>query len=465
MYTLYPHQTYAIDWMMEREMDKEAPGGLLCDEMGLGKTITTIHLLLKKKVSRTLILGPLAVLQQWTKAILNSGPAVYERTKHEWIYKGGNILQGRVYVCNYDKLLSEPSAFEMDWGRIICDEAHTIRNSSGERYKRLKALTTKYMWLLTGTPIVNSKKDIGSLVALFHTSVKSNNNPSLEEAHLWMKNYALCRTAAQLRSTLHSAFPKDPTILTHTLAFETEKEANFYYGIQGKLSADLQALMMDDSSNIMVILQLLLRLRQISLHPQVYINAKKRQTPSYTRPDWTDDSTKVNAIVNILTEEKESHGYVLFCHFHEEMDLLKERLAKVDCVGSIETYHGKLTSAERASVLQRAEHAVCTEKTKHTILLAQIQTAGTGLNLQFMDRVIFTSSWWTAALMDQAIARVVRIGQSSEVVIHHLTLEEEDETVINIDRFINKRVEIKRELCKTLLDSANHSVMDDFQDK
>jgi hypothetical protein len=73
-----------------------------------------------------------------------------------------------------------------------------------------------------------------------------------------------------------------------------------------------------------------------------------------------------------------------------------------------------------------------------------------------MDRVIFTSSWWTAALMDQAVGRVVRLGQNKIVNVHYLMFKEEDS--LNIDTYINTRVEGKRTICSQLLTAANHSV-------
>jgi superfamily II DNA or RNA helicase len=91
---------------------------------------------------------------------------------------------------------------------------------------------------------------------------------------------------------------------------------------------------------------------------------------------------------------------------------------------------------------------------QHTILLAQIQCAGTGLNLQHMDRVIFLSPWWTAALMDQAAGRVLRLGQKNPVDIHYVWLKEEMESSLNIDDYMNSRVEHKRKLCKQLLAAA-----------
>ena len=95
-------------------------------------------------------------------------------------------------------------------------------------------------------------------------------------------------------------------------------------------------------------------------------------------------------------------------------------------------------------------------KVKGSVLLAQIQTAGTGLNLQHLNRVIFTSSWWTAALMDQAVGRVVRIGQEDNVHVHYLTFKED--VSMNIDEYINERVEIKRDLSTELLAAACHNI-------
>jgi uncharacterized membrane protein len=60
--------------------------------------------------------------------------------------------------------------------------------------------------------------------------------------------------------------------------------------------------------------------------------------------------------------------------------------------------------------------------------------------------------------MDQAVGRVVRLGQKEQVHIHHISLKEEEEMSINIDDYINERVETKRELCTQLLAAAKHTV-------
>jgi SNF2 family DNA or RNA helicase len=481
--TLHVHQVTAVKWMMEREEDTN--GGFLCDEMGLGKTLSLIGLLINKFVAKTLILGPVAVLRQWRRSLLDAGLATFELDNDKWCYKGGNLAKGHVYLTNYDKLTND-SYLMAGYDRLVLDEAHIMRNDEGVKYKRLKQVEARYKWFLTGTPIVNRLSDLGSLVRLLNkkTSVTAMNAPGL------MNTLALYRTQEDLREHL-KILPPPPKVTHHRIDFTTEEEAIFYRGIQGKLNERLEFLI-EEGGRHGEILGLLTRLRQISTHPQVYIKAMRNQVPGYGRPDWTTDSSKVSKLVDIMRKDTGAHGYVIFCHFKDEMDVLYERLQKDSSVASIFKYHGGLSTNERADVLEECELAVkqnevagipsldlldmyashlpllCEDVCKyvidpfrggsHTVLLAQIQSAGTGLNLQFMDRVVFTTPWWTAALMDQSVGRVLRLGQTKTVEVHHLSLSEEMEVSLNIDDYINERVEEKRELCERLLAAANHSL-------
>jgi SNF2 family DNA or RNA helicase len=484
--TLHPHQVAAVHWMMEREADNNVCGGFLCDEMGLGKTITMMGLLLASRVRQTLILGPLAVLHQWSQVAKSAGFAVFslDAATKSWIHTGGNILKGSVFLANYDKLhknYAEP--FAKTFQRIVFDEAHTLRNGESAKRKFAKLLIGQRKWFLTGTPIVNGIDDFTSLIKLLNPSYTPT---SLKDAKRLMRRYALCRRVEQVREQFPKLFPTDPVVKRHELDFATSAEETFYRSIQGIQANELQNLLAADRLDLGGFMTLLLRLRQISVHPQTYINAKRReQGEAYTRPDWIGDSTKTEKILQILKEEKNPKGFVIFCNFHDEMELLKQRIEAEHCVEKVLLYHGGMSVAQRQTTLQELEAAktktdtsfvyeICKQPTlrqfpvdllrhisgyvgsRHVVLLAQIHSAGTGLNLQFMDRVIFNTPWWTAALMDQAAGRVLRLGQKKDVIIHHLLLKEEMEMSLNIDRFMNTKVEEKRQICTTLLDAAQH---------
>jgi transcription termination factor 2 len=464
-FTLHAHQVTAVEWMMEREKDAEFSGGLLCDEMGLGKTLSVIGLIMNSRVKNTLVLGPLAVIPQWTRTLLRAkGPAVLEIVKGAWKMRGGNPALGRVYITNYDKLLAKPELFLLPIDRLICDEAHMVRNSGSKKYKALQKVAKEHTWLLTGTPIVNASNDLRNLVALGHKKINANTAATKERCDEWMKQYAMARTMEQIRDQLADLIPKTPVVLKHRLEFATKFEQTFYRGVQGCLVDQLQRLMVADNHNMRAFLLLLLRLRQISVHPQIYIAGRRATDETYTRPDWTIPSTKIQAIRDILRSESKSRGIVIFCHFKKEIELIQEALASEECVGKVLAYHGEMTAEQRTDTVMETEERMyearkATDPTpKHTVLLAQIHCAGTGLNLQHMDRVIFTTPWWTAALMDQAAGRVLRLGQKEQVIIHHLSLQEEEETSINIDDFIHMRVEAKRALCQHLLSLAKNDI-------
>lgn len=490
--TLMPHQVTAVEWMMTREADGVWPGGLLCDEMGLGKTVSTVGLLLNIPVKRTLLLAPLAVLRQWRRILLEAKFNVLELEKHHWVSKGNTTSKRQVYLTNYDKLVSDTAAFSQTFHRLVCDEAHTLRNDESKKYKALKEVTTMTKWFLTGTPIVNRLHDLVSLLRLLNPHCGGIGESRALEL---MGQLALYRTQEDLKASIKELLPPEPEIHGHRIDFTTEKEAKFYRSIQGRLLDELDEVMAQDRINVGEYMVLLLRLRQISVHPQVYINGARRlYGESYTRKDWGCDSSKMETLLQVMKDETENCGYVIFCHFGDEMAVIEERLKKEGFVGNIYRYHGGLSASQRADLLEACEESVKKNSGivglpsmelldlvaphlpqlpedvckriidpfrggRHTILLAQIHSAGTGLNLQFMNRVVFTTPWWTAALMDQAVGRVLRLGQKKQVHVHYLMLSEEMDTSLNIDDFINERVEMKRVLCTKLLAAANHQIL------
>jgi SNF2 family DNA or RNA helicase len=494
-----------MQWMHEREQDDDVRGGLLCDEMGLGKTITTVAFMYEHPVNTTLILCPLAVVHQWVRSIKSVGGSdIYVLNKQTWRLVGGAegvdaaadaAAARRVYIANYDKLISASDTFTLHFDRVFCDEAHVLRNYETKKTSAVKALETERYWMLTGTPIVNGGSDLASLMHILSRTINPGATWSKKVLADWMQRYALSRSVEQLREDIPHIFPKEPIVKHHRIEFTTEEEALFYRGIQSRIAAQLMHLMAHDNVNSLAFLTLLLRLRQISVHPQVYIAGKKRSTMGYGRPDWSGISSKVNHIINILKDERKSEGVVVFCNFKDEMDILEAHLKELPCVGKVLMYHGGLNDTERADVIAESEtevghrtdlsvRAIQTILDKaqptrllpevmhehirgylgiqHTVMLVQIQCGGTGLNLQHMSRVIFTTPWWTAALMDQAAGRVLRIGQKQQVVIHHIHLREEDAVSLNIDNYINEKVERKRGLCTDLLAAANHTAVSQY---
>lgn len=443
------HQVEGVRWMMERET-MEPSGGILCDEMGLGKTIQMLGLIKETKPNATLLIGPLCTLDQWQETAERCGFCVWRchSTREEWeLPKTFNPTAKHLYVLNYERAIARPSLVNQRvWQRVVFDEAHKMADPHGSCFALAnKEIQAKSHWFLTATPIVNGLKDAISLFTLLgHKNVSASQPEQLCDL---IKKHVLCRTMEDLRGVIRG-LPDEAKEINHVLDFETAEEAEFYRGIQGILQRRFRMLQHEEGGQ-QEMFRLIMRLRQISIHPQVYISARKKEWRTYGRPDWEDPSTKFVKLKELIERQSsEPHRWLIFCHFHEEMSMLQDYLL-TECaiIRECSLYHGGMSAKEKTEALETSKEMLI--GSQQEVLLVQLQSGGVGLNLQHCDRIVFMGPWWTAALMDQAIGRAVRIGQNEQVEVHHLILKEE--ASMNIDKRMLAAAERKRDLCRRFL--------------
>ena len=199
---------------------KPIRGSVLCDEMGLGKSIQTISLILlappagvEYKVPEisssnvaeakcsvpahpssgpakrcTLIVCPVSVLSNWTDQVSTFvAPGVlsielyHGANRHAILpdVKAGNVdillVSYNTLAADYDatgkgkasvkKKAKRETIFDIDFHRIVLDEAHTIRNSKTRSFKAVSLVKADRKLALTGTPFVNTAADIHSLLS------------------------------------------------------------------------------------------------------------------------------------------------------------------------------------------------------------------------------------------------------------------------------------------------------------
>jgi SNF2 family DNA or RNA helicase len=279
--------------------------------------------------------------------------------------------------------------------------------------------------------------------------------------------YILARTMNQLREAGMEA-PPAPIIKTRSLPFDTDEEAEFYKGMSGIIVRKWKALD-SDGAGALAKLQLFMKLRQLSLHPQVYIDARRARAKlngtKYEREDWVGTSTKFEAIRSTIESQiggEVKHKWIVFCHFHPEMALLQSMLKAQQWCRSVQIYSGELNAKERAETL-KTTHIPLPSSKQTDIILVQLQSGGTGLNLQHFDRIIFTGPWWTSALMDQAIGRAVRMGQKEVVEVYNFVLKEEE--AMNIDKLMKDKANEKGLLCREVLELASRAFTMEKEDE
>jgi SNF2 family DNA or RNA helicase len=442
--------------MLERE--RQGEGGILADEMGLGKTIQMAGLIKSKMCEHTLLITPVAVIQQWKSILLKSKVNVFipDSSNYTWKSETKTLpLAANVYIIGYESALRKTSLVKTfkvgkPWDRLIYDEAHRL-GSGNTSTDLCKLIHAEHTWLLTGTPIVNTIKNLTTLLEI--TGADTKHSTDLNTLAPVLKSCIMSRSMDDLRSTIEGAPPK-PEFVTVRVPFSTEEEKDFYLGMTGIIRRRWKALDADGGGGAVERFKLFMRLRQLSLHPQIYISARKQALKNlYTRPDWEGSSTKFDTLRNIICDSPTQHKWIVFCHFHMEMDMLQTMFKAESCVEMVQQYHGGLTSEAKQDVIERT-HIPLTQG-KQDILLVQLQSGGTGLNLQHFDKIIMTGPWWTKALMEQAVGRAVRIGQKKVVTVYNIILEEEE--ALNIDRFMTEKSNEKGELCRTALSYAERS--------
>lgn len=445
------HQIDGVEWMIKRE-DSEFPGGLLCDEMGLGKTMEILGLVKNSKKHTTLILCPKAVIMQWCVAAEKSSFNVFRLEPQGWqmasAYHSG---QPFIFVTNYEKL-QKKSFFERPWDRVVLDEAHRAKRKRGLIWTSVQAMERKATWCVTATPVVNGLVDIRNLFQLIgHDPIELTRHEYLYEKV--MTESCLHRSMDEMRPII-TELPAAPLIQKESLDFATSEEADFYRGIQGKILRRWKAL---ESDVTPFKLSLINRLRQLSLHPQVYINARRKGSVFYEREDWEGSSTKFSALRAKLEDPNVAPArWIVFCQFHDEIDILSAYLEKSKNIDLIQHYDGRLNDAEKEAVLEATKTPLTD---KHQILLLQLQSGGVGLNLQHFTKIVFMSPWWTAALMDQAVGRAVRIGQTEIVEVTMFVLKEEEvDDMMNVDMRMLEKVDMKRGVLQNLFTVAARGI-------
>ena len=383
------HQVEGINWCYNSE---QTIGGIICDEMGLGKTILMLGCIILNKKERTLIVLPPALLQQWKKCIdrfLFGHQAFIFHGKNSKISKK-ELEKKPIVLTTYGMIATRHREYEsllwkIHWDRLIFDEAHHLRNHKTNTCKGAFKLTANIKWMITGTPIQNKKSDIRILFGLLGKLIKGD------------KHLKKCISQFLLRRTKKSVGIKLLKVQNENIIvkWESNSEKNLAKMIHKPLRFstinninDIDQIMRDLEYKSP--LPLYIRARQVCILPKMLKNIKTNLPVS----------SKINAVVNKIKSESKYIRKIIFCHYRAEIDILESLLTDY----SITILDGRSNKKQRANAVQRPTADILnfteliTDKINSfltpDILIAQINSAAEGLNLQQFSQVYFTSPHW-----------------------------------------------------------------------
>ncbi|MEM7698315.1 MAG: DEAD/DEAH box helicase, partial [Verrucomicrobiota bacterium] len=405
-------------------------GGILADDMGLGKTIQTLTWLLWLRESAgpdappSLVVCPKSVLDVWGDEVKKAAPSIRvqvlrNRSELDLDRLGKDV---DLLVVNYSQLRTTAEELKsVQWLGIILDEGQQIKNPDSKAAKSARSLEANNRLVLTGTPIENRLLDVWSLMAFAMPGILGDRKYFREHFDKRKDNTSQTRLSARLRPFLlrrtkgEVALDLPARIEEDVFSEMEEVQAELYQQELERIQKVLLGIEQDESlgKNSFVILQGLMRLRQICCHPAL-LNSRHVGEPS----------AKMNALFYLLDQlHEEGHKVLVFSQFVSMLDIIRDELEERDRPFSYLTGQTK----NRHEVISDFQET----KDPKTFLLS-LKAGGSGLNLTSASYVVLYDPWWNPAVEAQAIDRCHRIGQASTVNAYRLLMRDSVEEKIRV---------------------------------
>jgi superfamily II DNA or RNA helicase len=457
--TLRHYQSDGLNWLSF--LQTAGLGGCLADDMGLGKTIQTLALLQHNKetlfpdeksgiakeltlfnqhelILTSLIIVPASLIYNWENEIKRFVPDM-----KVYSYKGNQRKKSTSYFQNFDIILSSYHTVRQDielissfpFHYIILDESQVIKNPASMLYKTVIRLKSEFKLVLTGTPVENSLTDLW-------TQLNFVNPGLLGELAFFRREYAKpiekmgddekegkLRKIIQpfiLRRTKEMVARDLPPVTEQTVFCDmTEEQFKVYdeekSSVRNSILKSIASTGQEKSA--IVVLQGLMKLRQLSNHPVMAID------------DYSYGSGKFETVLQDMESViAEGHKILVFSSFVKHLDLYAEELRKKRIRFAMLTG----ASTRREKIVNSFQN-----DPENKIFLISLKAGGVGLNLTAADYVFILDPWWNPASEMQALNRAHRIGQHKSVFVYrYITSNSIEEKIVRLQENKSKLADI-----------------------
>ncbi len=440
---LRPYQKHGFDWLyFLREYHF---GGILADDMGLGKTIQVLAFLQSLHErhpggAASLLVVPKSLIANWQREASRFTP---ELSFLEYL---GNLRsRDTADFDGYDVILTTYGTMLKDieilrkykFHYAILDESQAIKNPLAKSAKAARLLNAEHRLVMTGTPVENNTFELWSQFAFLNPGLLGNmeyfkrefaspiessqDEPSAATLRKLVYPFILRRTKEQVAPELP---PRSERVIYTDMDTVQKK---LYTRTRDRYRAELMGLI--EKQGIQDarfrIIEGLLRLRQIAIHPAL------------VERSYTGSSPKFELVMQTLeTLQAERHKALIFSQFVETLRLLRQEL---------ELQKIKYAYLDGKTANRQAQVDLFQDDDAVPFFLISLKAGGVGLNLTAADYVIHLDPWWNPAVEMQASDRAHRIGQEKPVFIYKIIARD------TVEEKILQLQEKKRALVSSLI--------------
>ncbi|KJE77126.1 DEAD/DEAH box helicase [Ferrimicrobium acidiphilum] len=449
--TLRQYQLEGLSWL--QFLKEHDLGGILADDMGLGKTLQTLaHILTEKEAGRlqspVLVVLPTSLVNTWQDEASRFTPDLKVLTLHGPERKShfGTIGEHDLVLTTYalvwrDIAVLQEQVFHM----LVLDEAQNVKNPTAKASAAIRQLKTMHRLCLSGTPIENHLLELWSQFdivlpgflgernffrEIWSTPVEVHQDLArLQVLAKRVRPFILRRTKSEVAAELPAK-----TVVIQAVEMQSAQH-DLYESVRATMDKRIRDEIVSkgiERSHI-VILDALLKLRQVCCDPRLLKSSTAKRTAS---------SSKLSALMEMIPELlEEGRRILLFSQFTEMLDIIAAELkrSKIDFV----TLRGD--TRDRKTPVDRFQNK------EVPLFLISLKAGGVGLNLTAADTVIHYDPWWNPAAEDQATDRAHRIGQTKPVFVYKLIVAG------SIEEKIVALQERKAQLAAGVLDEAQSS--------
>jgi superfamily II DNA or RNA helicase len=434
--------------------------GLLADEMGLGKTHQAMALMSGIQAMQPsksfLVISPTTVLDHWNDKIVqycpNLNPIKFHGPKRIQDFLIDKE-QTKTFITSYGVILRDISYFEkVQWGAVILDEAHAIKNNDTATYKAVCRLQSDIRICLSGTPMENH---LSELKNVFDFIVPGYLGSDAYFKEHFVKRIHAERDAAAEKSLQKLIYPlklrRNKSQVLKDLPEKVEdrrriplsdEQARLYREILELRARPLINQLRDDGSPIpyLHVFATLTLLKQVCNHPALVL-----KDPNYKK----HESSKLELLKELLDEALGSeHKVVIYSQYIEMINIICAYLKEADIQFSMLTGQTR----NRGQVIKDFQ-----SDPNIKVFVGSLLAGGIGIDLTAASVVIHYDRWWNASKENQATDRVHRIGQTKNVQVLKLickgTLEEKIDRMIQskqnlFERFVDQDEEVFKQFSR-----------------